>query len=103
MELQLSFLPQLEVFEVTKSQLQKATARLDDLKAQVAAKDRAEKQLSAEKYELEQAVTNSNSAVERMSLNVEELQWRIRNNFDVPIVHHSCSKEPMSLPACVPE
>ena len=35
--------------------------------------------------QLELTVDNSNKAVERMSQNVEELQWRIRNNFDLPI------------------
>ena len=34
---------------------------------------------------LELTVDNSNKAVERMSQNVEELQWRIRNNFDLPV------------------
>ena len=35
--------------------------------------------------QLELSVDNSNKAVERMSQNVEELQWRIRNNFDLPV------------------
>ena len=35
--------------------------------------------------QLELTVDNSNKAVERMSQNVEELQWRIRNNFDLPV------------------
>merc|ERR1740131_808278 len=34
----------------------------------------------------------SSKAVERMSQNVEELQWRIRNNFDVPI--HTYQERP---------
>lgn len=96
---------QLDELEETKSKLQKATARLDDLQAQVNAKDRLEKQLSIEKSQLEMTVTSSNKAVERMSQNVEELQWRIRNNFDLPIVHHNCGRDeqPASLPACLPE
>ena len=48
-------------------------------------KNAIEKQLSQEKSQLEQSVDSSNKAVERMSQNVEELQWRIRNNFDLPI------------------
>ena len=90
---------------MTKCQLAKATARLDDLQEQVQAKDRLEKQLSIEKCQLEMTVNNSHKEVERMSQNVEELQWRIRNNFEVPIVHHSCSREdqPASLPVCMPE
>ena len=48
-------------------------------------KNAIEKQLSQEKSKLELSVDSSNKAVERMSQNVEELQWRIRNNFDLPI------------------
>jgi len=73
---------QLEDLDSTRVKLSKATARLDDLQAQVAAKDKLEKQLSIEKSQLEMTVTSSNKAVERMSQNVEELQWRIRNNRD---------------------
>ena len=76
---------QLEEMEKTKSQLEKANARLDDLQAQVNAKNLIERQLSIEKSQLEMSVDSSNKAVERMSQNVEELQWRIRNNFDLPV------------------
>ena len=48
-------------------------------------KSAIEKQLSEEKSQLEQSVDSSNKAVERMSQNVEDLQWRIRNNFDLPV------------------
>merc|ERR1719222_1691337 len=68
-----------------ESQLEKANARLDDLQAQVNAKNLIERQLSIEKSQLEMSVDSSNKAVERMSQNVEELQWRIRNNFDLPV------------------
>jgi len=96
---------QLEEMEATKVLLGKATARMDDLQAQLAEKARVGRQLSIEKTQLEMTVTSSNKAVERMSQNVEELQWRIRNNFDLPIVHHSNSREdqPTSLPVCMPE
>merc|ERR550525_679451 len=97
---------QLEEMEKTKSQLEKANARLDDLQAQVNAKNLIERQLSIEKSQLEMSVDSSNKAVERMSQNVEELQWRIRNNFDLPIVHHQNSNrddQPASLPVCMPE
>ena len=97
---------QLEEMEKTKSQLEKANARLDDLQAQVDAKNMIERQLSIEKSQLEMSVDSSNKAVERMSQNVEELQWRIRNNFDLPIVHHqnpSRDDQPVSLPVYMPE
>jgi hypothetical protein len=32
-------------------------------------------------------IINSEKAAQRMSQNVEELQWRIRNNFDLPVDH----------------
>merc|ERR1719336_795512 len=76
---------QLESMDSLKSQLEKANARLDDLQAQVMNKNAIEKQLSQEKSQLELSVDSSNKAVERMSQNVEELQWRIRNNFDLPV------------------
>ena len=60
-------------------------ARLDDLQAQVTAKDRAERRLEQEKCQLEQSVSSSSKAVERMSQNVEELQWRISNNYHLPL------------------
>ena len=97
---------QLEEMEKTKSQLEKANARLDDLQAQVNAKNLIERQLSIEKSQLEMSVDSSNKAVERMSQNVEELQWRIRNNFDLPIVHHqnpSRDDQPVSLPVYMPQ
>ena len=34
---------------------------------------------------MEKTVMNSNKAAQRMSQNVEELQWRIRNNFELPV------------------
>jgi len=95
---------QLEEMESTKGQLEKANARLDDLQAQVNAKNMIERQLSIEKSQLELTVDSSNKAVERMSQNVEELQWRIRNNFELPIVHHqNRDEQPVSLPVCMPE
>merc|ERR1719403_395692 len=97
---------QLEEMEKTKSQLEKANARLDDLQAQGDAKNLIERQLSIEKSQLEMSVDNSNKAVERMSQNVEELQWRIRNNFDLHIVHHqnpSRDDQPVSLPVYMPQ
>merc|ERR550525_1262437 len=97
---------QLESMDSLKSQLEKANARLDDLQAQVMNKNAIEKQLSQEKSQLEMSVDSSNKAVERMSQNVEELQWRIRNNFDLPIVHHenpSRDDQPVSLPVYMPE
>ena len=41
--------------------------------------------LSAQRDQLETTVSNSSREVERMSQNVEELQWRIRNNYELPV------------------
>ena len=43
------------------------------------------RQLSEANTELEERNANSSKVVDRMSKNVEQLQWRIRNNFDVPV------------------
>ena len=43
------------------------------------------RRMSAEKYQLESSMTQSTKQMESMSMNVEELQWRIRNNFDLPV------------------
>ena len=38
-----------------------------------------------EKSYLEMNMTNTTNAMDKMSKNVESLQWRIRNNFDLPV------------------
>jgi len=76
---------QLEEVDVTKEKLEMATARIEDLKEQLKLKDEIERQLSVEKSQMEKTVMNSNKAAQRMSQNVEELQWRIRNNFELPV------------------
>jgi len=76
---------QLEEAEVTKEKLEKATARMEDLEEQLKVKHQLQRQISVEKNQLEMSVINSNKAAARMSQNVEELQWRIRNHFDVPV------------------
>ena len=43
------------------------------------------RQLSLEKSQLEININNTNKEVDRMSKNMEALQWRIRNNFDLPV------------------
>ena len=41
--------------------------------------------MSLEKSQLEMNIINSEKAAQRMSQNVEELQWRIKNNFELPV------------------
>eukprot|EP00092_Neocalanus_flemingeri_P006287 GFUD01006763.1.p1 GENE.GFUD01006763.1~~GFUD01006763.1.p1 ORF type:complete len:731 (+),score=201.86 GFUD01006763.1:365-2557(+) len=76
---------ELEQGELFREKLRKATARMEDLEEQIKIKNRMEKQLSVEKQELENNVTNATISMDRMSKNVESLQWRIRNNFDLPV------------------
>merc|ERR1711936_705187 len=75
----------LEIMHDVQTKLDKANNRIEDLEEQVRTKDRLEKQLSVEKSELEENVAHSNKIVDRMSRNVEQLQWRIKNNYDVPV------------------
>merc|ERR1711892_481415 len=76
---------QLEQAEVEKERLRKATARMEDLEEQLRIKNHMAKQLSQERSQLEINMTNTKKEVDRMSKNVEALQWRIRNHFDVPL------------------
>merc|ERR1719483_2061183 len=76
---------QLEEVDVNKQKLEKASARMEDLEEQLKFKAKIERQLSVEKSQMEKTVMNSNKAAQRMSQNVEELQWRIRNNFELPV------------------
>ena len=43
------------------------------------------------------SVTNSKKAAQRMNQNVEELQWRIKNNFEMPLEYYQ-EKQERSLP-----
>merc|ERR1719250_601143 len=70
--------------EALQTELKSETEKMEDLERQIKTKDSFERQLSVEKSQLEQNLTNSNRAAQRLSQNVEELQWRIRNNFDMP-------------------
>jgi len=79
---------QLEQADIDKQRLKKVTARMEDLEEQLRIKNQFERQLSLEKKELELSVTSSKKAAQRMSQNVEELQWRIKNNFDLPVEHY---------------
>jgi len=95
---------QQEEAEVNKDKLKKATARVEDLQEQIKMKNKVEKQLSVEKIQLELNLTDTNKVADRMSRNVEALQWRIRNSFDLPVdnlTSVTSDHERASLPACV--
>ena len=91
---------QLEEASINQSKLSKAELRIEDLEEQLREKMKLEKQLSEEKSELEMDVVNTNKAMDRMSKDVEQLQWRIRNNFDLPTesVRSSSLNPPSSSP-----
>merc|ERR1719348_2813193 len=76
---------QLEAAANTQAKLDKAQARVEDLEEQLKQKVELEQRMSAEKYQLESSMTQSTKQMERMSMNVEELQWRIRNNYELPV------------------
>jgi len=75
---------QLDQAEINKEHLKKAFARVEDLEEQLRIKNVSERQLSAEKYQMEIDMTNTNKEVNKMKQNIESMQWRIRNNFDLP-------------------
>jgi len=83
---------ELEEAKTAKDKLRNAEAKIEDLEEQIKIKKRTEKQLSVEKRNLEMDMTNTNKAMNRMSKDVETLQWRIRNNFDLPV--ENLSPEP---------
>merc|ERR1719341_3162396 len=64
-----------------------ATLRMEDLEEQIKIKNRKEMQLSAETTKLELNMSNTSKEVDRMKKNVESMQWRIRNKFDLPVDH----------------
>ena len=45
------------------------------------------RQLSANTTKLELNMSNTSKEVDRMKKNVESMQWRIRNKFDLPVDH----------------
>merc|ERR1711892_1594906 len=58
---------------------------MEDLEEQLRIKNSVEKRLSIDNNQLEMKMTNTRKEVDRMSKNVEALQWRIRNQYDVPV------------------
>merc|ERR1712038_67267 len=77
-------LQQLEELEKTKAMLEKANARVEDLTVQLAAKTEVERQLSWEKSQLENFFQTESKNKTRISMQVEELQWRIKHNKELP-------------------
>lgn len=77
---------QLEEFQMTRTELGKMKARVEDLQEQIANKSDTEKKLSLEKSKLEGWLEAGTRTSARMSLEVEQLQWRIKNNLDLPPV-----------------
>merc|ERR1712117_4636 len=57
---------------------------MGDLEEQLKVKTELQQQLTLEKDKLEMKLTNTSNEVDRMSRNVEALQWRVRNQFAVP-------------------
>merc|ERR1719273_3104568 len=77
-------LQQLDQLEKTKDLLEKANARVEDLTVQLATKTELERQLSWEKSQLENFFETETKNKTRISMQVEELQWRIKHNKELP-------------------
>jgi len=75
----------LEETQKENEKLGRMIARVEDLEEQLRLKNQLEKKLSIEKSELEDNMNKRNIEALRMSQNVEELQWRIKNNYELPI------------------
>eukprot|EP00092_Neocalanus_flemingeri_P029373 GFUD01031889.1.p1 GENE.GFUD01031889.1~~GFUD01031889.1.p1 ORF type:complete len:723 (-),score=209.01 GFUD01031889.1:189-2357(-) len=75
---------ELEQAEIVKKKLGKSTSRIEDLEEQIKIKNTLEKKLSVEKSQLEMNISDTTKSAEKMSKDMESLQWRIRNNFDLP-------------------
>eukprot|EP00092_Neocalanus_flemingeri_P076051 GFUD01094292.1.p1 GENE.GFUD01094292.1~~GFUD01094292.1.p1 ORF type:complete len:710 (+),score=200.59 GFUD01094292.1:533-2662(+) len=75
---------ELEQAGIVKEKLGKATSRIEDLEEQIKIKNTLEKQLTVEKSHLEMNISNTTKTADKMSKDMESLQWRIRNNFDLP-------------------
>jgi len=62
------------------------TAKVEDLEEQLSQKNVEERALQHEKTELEKSLETSNREANRMSQNIESLQWRIKNNYNLPVL-----------------
>jgi len=75
----------LEQAEKDKEIWRKVKIRMEDLEEQLKVKAKQQSQLALEKDQLELNMNSTTKEADRMSKNVETLQWRIKNNFAVPV------------------
>jgi regulator of replication initiation timing len=68
----------VEESEKAAAELKKVSALVEDLKAQIASKNNLERKLSAENRKLSSVAEREATEKKRLSLENEELQWRIR-------------------------
>ena len=114
-------LQQLEELEDTRNRLAKMQAKVEDLQAQLETKAKVERyfsisscinecaitqlesfcrQLSLEKSNLENCFEEESRMKERMTQQVEELQWKIKNKTEPPtklVTTHAVIERPNSL------
>merc|ERR1711915_778669 len=76
----------LEDAQEQQEKLRTMTAKVEDLEEQLRQKNVEERALQHEKTELEKSLETSNREANRMSQNIESLQWRIKNNYDLPVL-----------------
>ncbi|XP_059080579.1 restin homolog isoform X3 [Tigriopus californicus] len=72
----------LEEFDRVRLELSKASAIVEDLKAQVAKKTNVERKLSAENRKLYSNIERESCEKKRLSMENEELHWKIRQSMD---------------------
>ena len=70
----------LEEFDRMKLDFGKVTAQLEDLKAQLNEKQVVERKLSEENRQLYDSVERELNAKRRITMEKEELEWRIRSS-----------------------
>jgi len=76
----------LEDAQEQQEKLRRMEAKVEDLEEQLRQKNVEERALQHEKTELEKSLETSNREANRMSQNIESLQWRIKNNYNLPIL-----------------
>ena len=70
-------------YKKTVKKLKKANLLLEDYKAQLDSKLDVERKLSEEKHRLERDIERETSTKQKLIMENEELQWKIRTSLDV--------------------
>ncbi|XP_076330948.1 uncharacterized protein LOC143236530 isoform X2 [Tachypleus tridentatus] len=77
----------LEKLPIARQQIQKLKARIEDLQAVVDEKVRIERQLATESQHLKEEFEKESKTNSRLSMEKEELQWKLKQAMEVNILH----------------